>query len=761
MHQKLSKLPYIVCYLCAVVVGIKQLREPDIWWQLLSGRWMLENNAITRTDMLSYTVEGTQWINVKWLYEVLAASLERGLGPHAVMLLQIIVNVLIVYLLIRVLKKFTEHINAHTSTFFTVTSVIALLAVSEFRMAGRPEMISHLMTALYMFIIWAAPNFSWKRLVWLVPLQCIWANMHEGYPVGMVIIGLYVAGTLIAYLKDKSTEHLQAVKQSSLIMAGAAIAILINPNTITLWTQPFEIFRQLKANQYTTELFSFTEVEYWTFQAKVHVTMLSAVLLFWAYRLFVDKKEFKLTPKLIGYLLSIPLFGYLSLSANRNIPFAQIVMFPSVPVICVWLIETLKIQQKKWYQQVSKRTVFVSIALAAIFYTSIASNAYYKYTDSPNRYGIHITTLHNATSAADFIRTHNIKGPAFSDYFVSSYLLWDLYPQFKSYIDLRDLDIFNEDFFQEYIDLYGNPKKFYEKDSIYKFNYIVLSTSQLRSLQQTLYWEQGFNVVYVDPVAVIFLRESEENDALNKNVAAQKLFTWPQQSSDPGWAEGITKLFNPAVEYTEEQERFAPLYAGLFYNSVRNTKMAVRLLQPAVEGALSNDAKALSTLGYSFLEYQQFAKSDKESERKIDSAFFLFDRALEIDPNLTSAHIGIASFFIIRNNYRDAKAHLETSIKLDSKNDFAHYLYGLACRSLWQTSKSEQELENVISGMENALEINDANVKAYLYLAEAYWHKGEKETSREYMRKAINSKTYWVAQEKELLKTMQGLTGVQ
>ena len=66
MQKKYFTLPYIICYLCALALAMKQLREPDMWWQLLSGKWMLENGAITRTDVFSYTMAGQKWINVKW-----------------------------------------------------------------------------------------------------------------------------------------------------------------------------------------------------------------------------------------------------------------------------------------------------------------------------------------------------------------------------------------------------------------------------------------------------------------------------------------------------------------------------------------------------------------------------------------------------------------------------------------------------------------------------------------------------------------------
>src|SRR5690606_2650235 len=101
----------------AFVLGMKQLREPDVWWQLLTGRWMLDNGAITHTDVFSYTMAGHKWVNVKWLYEIIIATLEKGFGPEGVLLLQCIVNIGILWALFHTLKQVKEKLQIQVSGF--------------------------------------------------------------------------------------------------------------------------------------------------------------------------------------------------------------------------------------------------------------------------------------------------------------------------------------------------------------------------------------------------------------------------------------------------------------------------------------------------------------------------------------------------------------------------------------------------------------------------------------------------------------------
>jgi hypothetical protein len=388
MQKNLQKLVFILIGLCAFVLGMKQLREPDIWWQLLSGRWMIENGAITHKDVFSFTMAGRPWINVKWLYEIFIALIEKGLGPEGVLLLQAVVNVVIVWLLYRTLTALGKHTNKAFTLFAAAMSLLLFLAINEYRMAGRPEMISHLMCTLFLYILWRNPGFEWKKIWWLIPLQCIWANMHEGYPVGIVIIGTIAAGSFLSYILTKEKQSLQSAISALLILAACVVVILLNPNGIILWKQPFEIYRQVWANKYTTELYSFKDPQYWTIEAKWHIGLLIATCVYWAAQILqaIKQKQIKtfFTPLIVSYLLLIPLFAYLSLTANRNIPFSEIVLFPTLPFMFIWVWQLCKGEQISILKTISKQAVPIAVITAALFYVTVVSNKFYVYTVKGN-----------------------------------------------------------------------------------------------------------------------------------------------------------------------------------------------------------------------------------------------------------------------------------------------------------------------------------------------------------------------------------------
>lgn len=756
MKLSLSKIAFILVALCAFALGMKQLREPDVWWQLLAGRWMLEHGAVTHTDVFSYTMQGAKWINVKWLYEVIIAFLEKGLGPEAVLLLQSVVNVAIVWLLYKTIRLVS---SSTSNVLAVVVSLIAFLAISEYRMAGRPEMVSHLLCTAYLYLLWRNPRFEWKYLLPLIPLQCLWANMHEGYPVGLVILATATAGSFMSYLLNKEKLVLQQTGRIAAVFVLSLLAVLCNPNGIVLWQQPFEIYRQVWANKYTTELYSYADIQYWTIQAKLHIGILALVSAYWATQLLkaIKQKQLKqfLSPVLAGYLLMIPLFAYLSLTANRNIPFAQIVLIPSLPIALSCLLTVSRLSAIKLLNTIAEKAAVIAIVVTVLFYVAIVSNKWYAFTKSPNKYGIHVAMLNNPTGAADFIKQNNIKGTAFSDYFISSYLLWSNYPDFKSYIDLRDLDVFPAKFFDDYFSIYQQPSKFAELDKKYNFDYVVLSTSQLGNVQFNLYWGKDYNLIYVDPVASIFLKYTEANKPVNSNKQIQKLFNWPSPVEDATWASGLSKLLNPALSYDDEDGELQGIYASRFYNQMKNYKLSLQLLHSAPQ----DNVNTLVALGQTYLQWASAISSPLERKAKADTAQMYLEQAESIDPSEKGIYSAEGSLFALTGNYDKAVESIQKFLHYDQSNDYMYFLYGFSNRMIWKGG-DETKLPDVISAMKTSLKLNPMNGKASLYLAEAYLAKADSDNARKYLKEAIESGNPWLPQEQQLLDMMKHQLGV-
>src|SRR5436305_7254545 len=75
--------------------------DPDYWWHLATGRWMLAHGTAPTSDPFSYTHGGQNWYAHEWLAELVFALLDKVAGYAAVLLLTAAVTGCAVWLLWR------------------------------------------------------------------------------------------------------------------------------------------------------------------------------------------------------------------------------------------------------------------------------------------------------------------------------------------------------------------------------------------------------------------------------------------------------------------------------------------------------------------------------------------------------------------------------------------------------------------------------------------------------------------------------------
>ena len=46
----------------AALFAVQRIADPDTWWHLRTGQWILENGAVPDADPFSFTVPGAPWL---------------------------------------------------------------------------------------------------------------------------------------------------------------------------------------------------------------------------------------------------------------------------------------------------------------------------------------------------------------------------------------------------------------------------------------------------------------------------------------------------------------------------------------------------------------------------------------------------------------------------------------------------------------------------------------------------------------------------
>ncbi len=75
-----TALPWLVggfIYILILLFGRNLLGDPDSYWHVTIGQWIIDHRAFPETDVFSFTFAGAHWIAQEWLSEILLA------GAHA------------------------------------------------------------------------------------------------------------------------------------------------------------------------------------------------------------------------------------------------------------------------------------------------------------------------------------------------------------------------------------------------------------------------------------------------------------------------------------------------------------------------------------------------------------------------------------------------------------------------------------------------------------------------------------------------------
>ena len=737
----LRGLGVAVVFLVAIAFSIKNLREPDLWWQIRTGEWILENHQIPKQDVFSFTYGGAEWINVKWGSEVLLAFITKISGPECVFLLQALVSCLIVFFLLKAAD--IRHKTQDTKTLAALFSVLLSLVAIEYRIIGRPEMFSHLLSVVFLFFLLRERTSPSRKIFWLIPLQIIWANLHEAFGVGIVLTAIFTAGAWIEYFLAKKKwlvgddtnkgVALQLPKQISLVLLLQTASVIVNPNGVKLLLRPLQILGQVYENKYTTELFDYTMPEYWQWNVYWAIGLLTigAVGTFIYFRTHKTKSNrLKLFVEEfgVGYLLTLVAFFYLAATAYRNIVFLVLISFPLFVFGFNFLFSKLISSAKS----VTAFSLFFALS-SLLLYASIVTNKYYELTNSRDRFGLEVLSTFNPSGAANFVQQQKLSGNCFSDYLTSSYLLWKLQPEFKTFIDLRDLDVFPTDFFSTFAEAVTFPDAFEKQDSLYRFKYVVLFRPQFALLHNYLFNESNFTLAYADAVACVYTRKKSAQDS------SQVIFQ-PAAPIENSWlAKATNKLLNPFYSSFDYNTTDNNLLAASYYIGVGKANAAESFAMKSAAGG-AEAYKGKEMLGQVYYKKALAATTAEAKTNLLFAAQNFYQQSIAENDAYASAQLGLGAVFFQQQNYKAALEKFERAIELDKLNLTAYNFAAECCKYFinQNSSQSPEYVEQCIQLYRQSDKLNPENPTILLNLGVLYFRKNDCDNTKKYLSRVVN-----------------------
>jgi len=199
--------------------------DPDLWWHLATGRWILEEGHLPWTDPFSHTAAGLSWLAYSWLPDLFFLALERGFGLVAFPWL-IAVLCLLTHLLVIDAAWF------RTRRFLPSMAVGLLCFLTTYPYWNeRPQIFSFLLLSVLCLGLEQIEKGYRRPLLWIPCLFCLWSNVHIYFPLGWFVLAVKAVWSLI-YGYRQGSAHGPWIWIT--LLGFSVLATLINPYHIHL-----------------------------------------------------------------------------------------------------------------------------------------------------------------------------------------------------------------------------------------------------------------------------------------------------------------------------------------------------------------------------------------------------------------------------------------------------------------------------------------------------------------------------------------------
>jgi len=479
----------IVFIACFTGSGSFLLGDGDTGYHIRAGEIILKDLAVPRHDPFSFITPPLPWTAHEWLSEVVMAIVHKALGIQGIVFLFALLLATTYWLLFRWIRSGGRNI------LVDLLILVLVLLSSRIHWHARPHAFSLLLIVLLYQILILHQENRGNHLYVIPPMMLLWVNLHGGFIVGFLFMGIFLSSHIFGFLGSNGEERSVSAKKSkqlSLICAASVLAACVNPFGVHAFLFPFRVVSETYLMNHVEEFLSpdfhgFAPYRY--------------LLLFLIGMLGLSKTRLALTE-----LILVLLFTSMSLYSARYIPLCSIVYAPVLSKYGDILIQKyegrgsrLLQQRSRAYEEIDASAkgyaipLFVLVVIAALVTGMIP---------------VHFPEKTAPKAAIDFLRANSIQGNMFNNDEIGDYIIYWLYPRYKVFIDGRS-------------DMYGEPilKKYYKvaviepgwKDVLdnYDINYIFYYTDSV--LVRHLLTDAGWRQIYSDDVASIFLRNTPEN----------------------------------------------------------------------------------------------------------------------------------------------------------------------------------------------------------------------------------------------------------
>jgi hypothetical protein len=484
--SKLRALRLLALTALIVGVGIEcfvdklAVLDPDMWWHLSVGDWIVHNRVFPHAGIFSHTAAARPWMAYSWGYEILLSRAYDwfsfiGMGAFGTVL-TIAVALAIFCMLYRISGRF----------WVAWALSIIVCAAFLFNIAPRPVFFSVILFTITLTLLFEAQRSGRVQSLYWLPLVFIfWTNIHIQFIYGLAVIGLFAGVNLLQQIALRLRVYPRSLQLPTLpalhpfaVLACCIVATCVGPYSYHLYQAAFVISQSKIMYKIIRELQALS-FDYFN----QYLELLLAVGAYFA----IGWKK-KIDPFRFALLLFATVFAF---RTWRDAWF--------VCVVAAAIIADLPASEDDQHRDRPIRIVdwaTVTVASIVLLLASVRS------TDFTTRGLDHAISGEYPVDAVNFLRRNPVGGPLYNSFDWGGFLIFYM-PQYPVSIDGRT-DLYGDAMDEQYYSTQeADPS--YMNDPVLNEAGVVLLKKKFPIATQLLI-DRRFRVIYRDDLAVIFAR---------------------------------------------------------------------------------------------------------------------------------------------------------------------------------------------------------------------------------------------------------------
>ncbi|HEX3629903.1 MAG TPA: hypothetical protein VHW91_05510 [Candidatus Dormibacteraeota bacterium] len=494
----LPRLFLIAIFTTMLIAAIQPVTDPDFWWHLTTGNWMLSHQAIPHQDLFTFTVLGHRWITHEWLSEVVIALLyAAGRLPLVSLALGGVTaaGFLFVYL------------SIDRRVGFVIRGLVLALGVAAANPIWGPRIQMETFALSALTYLWVKRYCEGRsRALYALPLvMLVWVNLHAGFVIAYAIVGIALAVEGLRYLSHRTgAMPLPRLRTMALVLLASVGVAIINPNGWDIYLYPFQTGGSAEQQKLIVEWFSpnFQMSQIWAFEAMIFLILGSLAL---ARR--IEPRQFLLLLLGLG----------LALHSVRNLSFFMLV---GVPALADYAQQAAERLQLRWPFRLPK-TSGVTFALNSGILLVLALIVLLASAPSLlQRVDGKLIARDFPVKAADFLAQHPAPGHMLNVYGWGGYLIYRLdsrSTRAQPVFIFGDAALDGDQLLKDYSHLQSLGSDQAQLLDRYQINWVIFHSddpiiTELRQLRSTTGHPGWFELKTFDK-ATIMMRDTPENRA--------------------------------------------------------------------------------------------------------------------------------------------------------------------------------------------------------------------------------------------------------